>query len=238
MLSWFHLPGWGEERPVNRSETREAHKYRDNPWHWTQVFVTKILRVHTTCQSTQQNRFHSHFTYLLFWLATVNHNRLRAEPLLGSRHDAMDDKKIIKVLKPQIRAPATTHHSHSIRVDHLLRAKCGEISQVGQNIHSRHYRQRDDDGAREVPMDGRVTGLGIQIHAQHVKNCRKVKPAILTYKAQSSPLWRDSSSSCSHRSRNHSGCRRQCENNPRPWPNVFILKQALDVVKTSQIDHK
>lgn len=83
--------------------------------------VTKILRVHTTCQQ-------------------------RSKTCSVLRH--------IGVLKPEIGEHARTHHSHSLRVDHLLGAECGEISQVGQNIHGRHNRQGDDDGARKVPTEG------------------------------------------------------------------------------------
>lgn len=78
---------------------------------------------------------------------------------------------------------ARTHHSHSLRVDHLHGAKRGEISQVGQNIDGSHYGQGDDDGAGKVPEEGsQVT------QTARPKLCRQAKAAILTYRARSSPL--------------------------------------------------
>lgn len=52
-----------------------------------------------------------------------------------------------------------THHSHGLRVKHLLRGEGGEISQVGQNIHCSHYGQRYDDGSWKVSEEDSQTFL-------------------------------------------------------------------------------
>ena len=58
------------------------------------------------------------------------------------------------------RTAPNTHHSHRLRVEHLLRAEGGEVRQVGENVHYGHDGQRDDDGARKVSEEDEQTERG------------------------------------------------------------------------------
>lgn len=77
-----------------------------------------------------------------------------------------------------------THHSHGLRVEHLLRGECGEVSQVGQNVHCRHDGQRDDDGTRKVSAE--TSKYQHQVWTQR-KQRVKSSPATLTCKRRSFP---------------------------------------------------
>lgn len=59
-----------------------------------------------------------------------------------------------------------THHSHSFWVEHFIRGKGGEISQVGQNIHRSHYRHRDDDGTRKISEEDKHSYFQLRLLAQ------------------------------------------------------------------------
>lgn len=50
------------------------------------------------------------------------------------------------------------HHGNGLGLDHDLRRDGGEVGQVGQNIHHRHYRHGYDDGQGQVPAGGEVMG--------------------------------------------------------------------------------
>lgn len=45
-----------------------------------------------------------------------------------------------------------THHSNSLRWEHLLRTERGEVGQVGQDIDNGHNGKRDDDGQRQISV--------------------------------------------------------------------------------------
>lgn len=78
-----------------------------------------------------------------------------------------------------------THHSHGLRVEHLLRGECGEVRQIGQDVHGRHDGQRDDDGTRKVPEDtSKYTHqVGLDTNAKSII----FPPLTLTCKRQSFP---------------------------------------------------
>lgn len=48
-----------------------------------------------------------------------------------------------------------THHGNSLRLNHLFGRDGGEVGQVGEDVHHRHYRHGYDDGQRQVPVAGR-----------------------------------------------------------------------------------
>lgn len=47
------------------------------------------------------------------------------------------------------------HHGNSLRLDHDLRRDGGEVRQVGQNVHHRHYRHGYNDRQGQVPAEVR-----------------------------------------------------------------------------------
>ena len=49
-----------------------------------------------------------------------------------------------------------SHDSNApIRVPDLRGRERGEVGSVGEGVHYRHHRQRDEDGAGEVPTQGK-----------------------------------------------------------------------------------
>lgn len=46
------------------------------------------------------------------------------------------------------------HHGNGLGVDHDFRRDGGEVGQVGENVHHRHYRHGYDDGQGQVPVGG------------------------------------------------------------------------------------
>lgn len=76
-------------------------------------------------------------------------------PLRKQKQQAKDATQLQVVAAVTLWQTHDTHHGNGLGLDHLFRRDGGEVGQVGEDVHHRHYRHGYDDGQRQVPVAGR-----------------------------------------------------------------------------------
>ena len=140
-----HTPCWGEQGSVDGSEAGQSHKDRNQPGHHTKMVLPKTLpnstNIYEKIQPTNKMQRMA-LSYSLQVVAVVN-----------------------------VWQKFKAHHGNSLRLDHDFRRDGGEVCQVGQNVHHRHYRHGYDDGQGQVSMGGGQRSLEEMTYYLIISDC-------------------------------------------------------------------